>query len=238
MYSRRARIGVIAPLDDKVEYAFNKYAPEGVAFNSPRLSFPGPTPEGLIYLADQLEGAAKMYAKQHHDVVLFGCTSGSCIKGVGWDKECIRTIERACGWPGLTTSTAVLEAFQALGLNKTVVMTPYPDDTNEAERQFLEDNGIHVTSITGVGFNRMKTMGGDAQADKFFLYRNAKKLKTEGAEVFFLSCMGLATMELVEILEEDLGIPVITSHQASLWACLRHCRVNEKISGLGKLFTI
>ena len=43
---------------------------------------------------------------------------------------------------------------------------------------------------------------------------------------------------LVEILEEDLGMPVITSHQASLWACLRHSRINDKLPGLGKLFTI
>lgn len=235
MYSRRARIGVIAPLDDQVEYAFNKYAPDGVSFDSTRLSFPGPTPEGLIYLSNQLEDAAKMYAKKPHDVVLFGCTSGSCIKGYGFDKECIARIERACGWPGLTTSTAVLEAFKALGLNRTVVMTPYPEETNLAEKKFLEDNGLEVTSITGIGFNRIN---GIANPTKEFLYRNAKKLKLEGAEVFFLSCMGLATMELVEILEEDLGMPVITSHQASLWSALRHCRVNDKLPGLGKLFTI
>ena len=235
MYSLRARIGVIAPLDDQVEYAFNKYAPEGVSFDSTRLSFPGPTPEGLIYLSDQLEEAARMYRKKRHDVVLFGCTSGSCIKGYGFDKECIERIERACGWPGLTTSTAVLEAFKALGLNRTVVMTPYPEETNEAEKKFLEDNGITVTSITGVGFNKV---GEYAHPGKAFLCRQAKKLKTEGAEVFFLSCMGLATMELVEILEEDLGMPVITSHQASLWSCLRHCRVNDKIDGLGRLFTL
>lgn len=59
MYSWRARIGVIAPLDDQVEYAFNKYAPEGVAFNCTRLYFPGPTPEGLIFLSDQLEETAE-----------------------------------------------------------------------------------------------------------------------------------------------------------------------------------
>ncbi len=235
MYSTRARIGVIAPLDDKVEYAFNKYAPQGVSFDSTRLSFPGPTPEGLVFLSDQLEEAARMYKKSHHDVVLFGCTSGSCIKGYGFDKECIERIERACGWPGLTTSTSVLEAFRALGLNRTVVMTPYPDDTNEAEKKFLEDNGIEVTSITGIGFNRV---GEFSHPDKMHLYRNAKKLKTEGADVFFLSCMGLATMELVQVLEEDLGMPVITSHQASLWACLRKSRVNDKLPNLGRLFTI
>ena len=124
MYSWRARIGVIAPMDDQVEYAFNRYAPDGVAFNCSRLSFPGPTPEGLAILTDQLEDAARMYRDQRHEVVLFGCTSGSCIRGAGWDQECIRRIERACGWPGLTTSTAVLEAYRALGLKRTVVMTP------------------------------------------------------------------------------------------------------------------
>ena len=219
MYSLRARIGVIAPLDDQVEYAFNKYAPEGVSFDSTRLSFPGPTPEGLVYLSDQLEEAAKMYRKKRHDVVLFGCTSGSCIKGYGFDKECIERIERACGWPGLTTSTAVLEAFRALGLRRTVVMTPYPEDTNQAEKKFLEDNGLEVTSITGIGFNKN---GPYSHASKLHLYRNAKKLKTEGAEVFFLSCMGLSTLEIVGELETMMGIPEITSHQATLWSDLRH----------------
>ena len=235
MYAWRAKIGVIAPIDEKVEYAFNKHAPEGVAFNSTRLWFPGPTPEGLIYLSDQLEEAAKKYKDQYHDVVLFGCTSGSCIKGLGFDKECIERIERACGWPGLSTSTAVLEAFEALGLRKTVVMTPYPEDTNQLEKKFLEDNGLEVTSITGIGFNKI---GDYAYADKLFLYRNAKKLDLTGAEVFFLSCMGLQTMDFVQILEDDLGIPVITSHQASLWACLRHAGIRDKLPDLGKLFTL
>ena len=56
--------------------------------------------------------------------------------------------------------------------------------------------------------------------------------------MFFLSCMGLATMELVQVLEEDLGMPVITSHQASLWACLRHSKIKDKLPGLGRLFIL
>lgn len=235
MYGWRAKIGLITPMSENAEHAFHIYAPEGVSFASMKINFPGPTPEGLAILTDRLEETAAMYKDYDADLVVFGCTSGSCIKGYGFDKECVQRIERACGWPGLTTSTAVLEAFQALGLRRTVVMTPYPEDTNQAEKKFLEDNGLEVTSITGVGFNRV---GEFSHPSKYFLYRKAKELKTEGAEVFFLSCMGLATMELVEILEEDLGMPVITSHQASLWACLRHSRVNDKLPGLGRLFTI
>ena len=236
MYSRRARIGIITPLGEQVEHAFNYFAPDGVAFVTTGLNFPGPTPEGLIFLSDQVEETAKKYAKGHFDVILFGCTSGSCIKGFGFDKEMIRRIERASGHQGLTTSTAVLEAFRALGCKKTVVMTPYPDDTNAAEKKFLEDNGVGVISITGV--ERGGGKGEFCHASREFLYRYAKKLSIEGADSFFLSCMGLATLDFVQELEDDLGVPVITSHQASLWGCLRHAGINDKLPGLGKLFTL
>lgn len=235
MYHWRAKIGIITPVGDTVEYAFNRYAPDGVSFNTTRLWFPGPTPEGLVYLSDQLEAAAGMFRDSRHDVVLFGCTVGSCIKGFGFDRECIARIERSCGCPGLTTSTAVLEAFSALAASSAVVMTPYPEATNQAEQRFLEDNRIHVTSITGVGFNQDALY---SEADKYFLYRKAKALNRADAEVLFLSCMGLATMELIQILETDFNMPVITSQQASLWACLRHAGIRDRIPGLGKLFTI
>lgn len=234
-YGARASIGVITPLGDGVDHTFNKYAPEGVSFTITGLTFPGPTPEGLIYLSDQVEDASKKYTKGQFDVILFGCTSGSCIGGFGFDQEMIERIERGSGHPGLTTSTSVLEAFKALGAKKTVVLTPYPDNTNEIEKKFLEDNGIEVISISGMGFNR----GGEfTHTSREFLYRSAKALKKEGADSFFLSCMGLNTMEFVQTMEDDFGVPVITSHQASLWACLRHSGVKDKIPGLGKLFTL
>ena len=236
MYSRRARIGIITPLGETVEHAFNEHAPDGVAFVTTGLNFPGPTPEGLIFLSDQVEETAKKYAKGHYDVILFGCTSGSCIKGFGFDKEMIERIERASGHQGLTTSTTVLEAFQALGCKKTVVMTPYPDETNQAEKKFLEDNGIEVISITGV--ERGGGKGEFCHPSREFLYRHAKQLNMEGADSFFLSCMALPTLEFIKEMEEDFGVPVITSHQASLWGCLRHAGIYDKLPHLGKLFTI
>ncbi|MCI9106556.1 MAG: hypothetical protein HFG57_11530 [Lachnospiraceae bacterium] len=112
----RARIGLISPIGESIERAFNRYVPEGVAVNSTKLWFPGPTIEGLIHLSDQLEKAAEMYKKQRHELLMFGCTSGSMVKGYGFDKECIRRMEKVSGVPAITTSTAVLEAFDILGM--------------------------------------------------------------------------------------------------------------------------
>jgi len=241
MYGWRAKIGLITPMSENAEHAFHIYAPEGVSFASMKINFPGPTPEGLTILTDRLEETAAMYRNYDLDLVVFGCTSGSCIKGVGWDQECIRQIERASGKPGLTTSTAVLEALKALDSKKVAVLTPYPEATNEAERRFLEDNGYEVTNIVGMDMATYTGANGEPHfesADEHFLYQNARKMDLKGADTFFLSCMGLTTMEIIDALETTLEVPVITSHQATLWSALRHCRVGAKLPGQGRLFTI
>lgn len=239
MYGWRAKIGLITPMSENAEHAFHIYAPEGVSFASMKINFPGPTPEGLTILTDQLEETAAKYAGYDVDLVVFGCTSGSCIKGFGWDKECIRQIERASGVPGLTTSTAVLEAMQALGTKKVAVLTPYPEETNEAERKFLEDNGYEVTNIVGMDVSHIRVGKRKMEAaDEDFLYRNSLAMDLKGADTFFLSCMGLTTMEIIDELETALQVPVLTSHQATLWSALRHCRVGAKLPKLGRLFTL
>ena len=241
MYGWRAKIGLITPMSENAEHAFHIYAPDGVSFASMKINFPGPTVEGLTILTDRLEETAAMYKGSGMDLVVFGCTSGSCIKGVGWDKECIEQIERASGIPGLTTSTAVLEALKALGAKKICVVTPYPDETNIIEKKFLEDNGYEVTNIVGMDLSAVTNAKGKpirSDCDEYFLYQNCVNTDLNGADTFFLSCMGLTTMEIIDAVERDLGVPVVTSHQATLWAALRHCRVGAKLPKLGKLFTI
>ena len=240
MYGSRAKIGLITPMSENAEHAFHIYAPEGVTFASLKINFPGPTPEGLRFLVSQLEDTAAMYKNYPLDLVIFGCTSGSLIEGVGFDKECIRRIERASGSKGLTTSTAVLEALEALGSRKVAVLTPYPAETNEAEKKFLEDNGFEVTNIETMDMSSLAKDGRGRfeRADEDFLIRNCEALDLNGADTFFLSCMGLTTMEIIARVEEKLGVPVITSHQATLWSALRHCGVQDTIPGEGKLFLL
>ena len=239
MYGWRAKIGLITPMSENAEHAFHIYAPDGVSFASMKLLFPGPTPEGLRILTSQLEETAAKYKDYNVDLLVFGCTSGSCIEGYGFDQECIRRMERASGKPALTTSTAVLEALKALDTKKIAVLTPYPDDTNEAEKKFLEDNGFEVTNIVGMDMSQFNDDGlGFENAGEAFLYQSAKNVDLAGADVFFLSCMGLSTMEVIAALEGDLGVPVITSHQATLWSALRHCEVGAKRTDMGKLFTL
>ena len=55
------------------------------------------------------------------------------------------------------------------------------------------------------------------------------------AEGILISCGNLRTFEVIEPLETDTGLPVITSNQAGLWQALRLVGVKDRLLGLGRL---
>jgi maleate cis-trans isomerase len=136
--------------------------------------------------------------------------------------------------PVSTTSTAVMEAFHALEVKKMVVATPYIDWVNELEKNFFEGNGIRVLNIQGLGCRGLDVSKVTPEA----VYRFAKAQDRKEADSIFLSCMGLRTLEVLSILERDLGKPVLSSNQVTLWMLFRLCSIpaSDNRCDFGSLF--
>src|SRR6266481_6205985 len=62
-------------------------------------------------------------------------------------------------------------------------------------------------------------------------YRLAREADAPDADAVLLSGTGLPTIGVIEVLERDLGKPVVSSNQAALWRALRLAGVRESISG-------
>ena len=54
----------------------------------------------------------------------------------------------------------------------------------------------------------------------------------------FLSGTGMPTLPVLQLLEEDLGKPVISSASAMMWCALRLAGVRQPIAGYGRLMTL
>lgn len=238
MLNWRANIGAVCPGPAiTVENDFNNYAPKGVGISTMHIPWgkpgAGPTPENLKMMASGLEeGCRRFYdPRDKQDVVIFACTSGSLIGGPTFDKECVKIIEDVTGSRGLTTSTAILEAFAGMNMHRLAVITPYPQATNDAEKLFLEKNGVGVTTIVDMNPERnyIPTLTPE------FVYQQVKKLDIEGADGIFISCTALDVIRMIPYMEEDFGLPVVTSNQASIWASLRYAGVGTKMPELGRL---
>ena len=68
------------------------------------------------------------------------------------------------------------------------------------------------------------------------IYHMARQVDKPESEAIFISCTNLHTIELIEKLECDLGKPVITSNQATMWNLLRMAGIQDKLPGYGQLF--
>lgn len=232
----RGRIGLITPSPgSSTEAEFNRYRPEGVAVLTTRVPLFGISREGLEKMSSFVDDAASLLASADVDVIVFGCTAATLLNGPGWDRQIMDRLAGLTGKKITTTSTGVLEALAALHTERVAVATPYSAEVNEAEKAFLDGEGFPVTNIIGPLLSDPKLV---PQIPPEEMYRLARAADTPDAEVLFLSCTGLHVLGIIDMLERDLGKPVITSNQVSLWSALKKLGVNEEIPGLGRLFTL
>lgn len=221
MIGWKARFGVILPsINVTTEPEFYRCMPEGITAHFTRMEFNDTTPEYFERMIDDVPAGTRMLTHAGVDAIMFGCTSGSLYGGLGYDQKIIAKIKEHADVPVSTTSTAVIEAFRVLGVNKVAIATPYEDWVNKLEKTFFEESGIRVLNIQGLGLSRLV---GEVHPETF--YRFAKAQDRKEADALFLSCMGLRTLDLVHRLETDIGKPVLSSNQVSLWMLLRLCGI-------------
>ncbi|HIE26618.1 TPA: maleate cis-trans isomerase [Candidatus Poribacteria bacterium] len=234
MYGWKGKIGLLVPsVNTVVEPETNRMAPEGINIYATRMRNATVDVENTRDMLSHLNRAADELASAKMDVIAFACTAGSFFEGTSGEQELKTTIERIASAPAVTTSGAVVKALRLLHLNKIVVATPYPDDMNNLERKFLVANGFDALDIKGLGIVDAWSIGAVTPEET---YDFARKVFSADADGMFISCTNLRTIEVIERLEKETGKPVVTSNQATFWACLRAIRYTETIQGYGKLF--
>jgi len=230
MYGWRKRIGLILPSSNTtMECEMWSALPQGISLHSARIPLKEVNAEALKDMDSSSMNAAMSLLDAEVDCILFGCTSGSLIKGKGYNKKMSAKMEKELKVPFITTSTAVVEALKSFNAKELSVVTPYIDEVNEREKEFLESYGFSILSIKGMGIEKNRDIGKVTPQE---LYRFASNSK---GNCLFISCTNLRTFEIIEVLEKDLNMPVVTSNQASLWLSLKRIGIKERLEGLGSL---
>jgi len=242
MHGWRGKIATMIPAGNcTMEPEAYMIAPKGVAFYFAGMAGErgGLDVEGLTSQNEHIPECTYELKRYRPDIIVYGCTSGSLILGVDYDREIIKQIEDCIASPprpmsGIkvtTTSTAVIDALRKLNITSVAVATPYPEITNQKEKEFLEGHGFKVTNIEGLPSPEGISIHRPEEA-----YRLARKVDSERNDGIFISCTNFRTLEIIDTLEEDTEKPVVTSNQATFWQALRMIGVNAKMQGFGKLF--
>ncbi|MEM7059180.1 MAG: arylmalonate decarboxylase [Pseudomonadota bacterium] len=229
----RGKLGfVLLATEQTVQDDMMRICPDGVGVHFARVQNADViTNETLAAIAPELTRAsATLLPDGSLDVVSYACTSGSLVLGQERVEDLLST-----GNPGAKPSSiiaAVLRALQAVQAREIVVVTPYLDEINTAERDYMTARGFEVQNIQGLNLERDSDMVRVAPA---YLADMAAGMDREAADAIFISCGALRSIDIIEDLEARTGKPVITSNQALAWDALRLAGINDKIPGFGRL---
>ena len=230
----RARLGfILMSTDLAAESDFFDISTKDVAIHITRLKTDDYTTNETLskHIEFMADAASRIQPDTKPDVISYSCTSGSIVIGEDRVKEEIKK-----GAPyaiPMTLVTGVVDALRELKVKNLVVGTPYLDEINTNEAEFLFNKGFSVLNIQGLNLTKGIEFG---TVTPDYWIKFAEEINEESADAIFLSCGGIRSTEVIDQIEQKVGKPVITSNQAQMWSCLRRAGVEDNISGFGKLF--
>ena len=240
MFGWRGRIGVLLPPGNPtVEPELSAMVPAGVTLHFGRLETPPSVgkagehagmEERIRAYREGLAGPTSALSQVRPAVVLLAHTASSYALGYGNEQTLVDRIASLAGAPALLAAQAVLAALRHLGVKRLALGTPYPESISRQGKAYWEAAGFEIA-----GYHRLENVTDIYAENEERAYELACRADAPEADAVLLSGTGLPTVAVLETLERDLGKPVLSSNQASLWRALRMARVRESIAGFGRL---
>jgi maleate isomerase len=240
MIGYRARLGfLLPPGNPTIEPELMTLVPSGVSLHFHRMVARGVT--GSLdgqetrnrMMIDHLDESEELLAMVKPDVIVIAHTATSYTLGIDGEAALLARLSEATGRRVVSAFGSVAAALQRLGAERVALGAPSSAETTAQGKAHLEAHGFRV-----VGCDNLKGVTNiyDETAER--AYTLARSVDCAEAEAVFLSGTGMPTLPMLEMLETDLGKPVISSNLAMMWHALRLAGVGAKVPGYGRLLTL
>lgn len=217
----KASLGLIVlRTDETIEADFRRLVnAEGVALYTARLPCETElTPEAISRMQDALQPAAALLPRTiEYDVIGYACTSGTTIIGAD---NVAREIRRGAQTRHVTDPlTAIRAACAALNIKRLGFLSPYVAEVSTRMHEILEADGLEIVSFGTFAEESDERI---ARIDAASIKQAARDIAADApCDALFMSCTNLRAVSVIEELEAELGIPVLSSSQALAWHMLR-----------------
>lgn len=217
---RPPQIGLIVlQSDESIEPDFHRLIPAEAELLVSRVpSGAEVTTETLSAQEAHLTAAAALFPlSARFAAVGYGCTSGTAQIGAA---EVARRIHAGTATDAVTEPvSALIAACRSLGIGRLALLSPYVAPVSARLRETLAAAGI-ATPVFG-SFD-VAEEARVARIDRASILQAAGALAA-GAEVdaLFLSCTNLRTLDVIGLLEAQLGLPVLSSNLVLAWHLLQ-----------------
>jgi maleate cis-trans isomerase len=155
------------------------------------------------------------------------------VLGHKGEAELIRKWERKYKIPVFTSGTNQVRALKALKVKRFVGATYFTGAINDVFAKYFVDAGFEVLGMEGIA-TRFEDVG---QLSSHEVYAHVKRafLKHRKAQAIYLLGSGWRVLPVIDLLEQDLGVPVIHPVPARCWEIQRRLSIRQPVKGFGRM---
>jgi maleate isomerase len=155
------------------------------------------------------------------------------LLGYKGEAALLKKWERQYKVPMFTSGTNHVRALKALKVKRFVGATYFSGKINDLFARYFVEAGFDVLGMEGIDaeFDKIQQLS----AQEVYAHIKRSFLKHKGAQAIYLLGSGWRVLETIDMLEQDLGVPVIHPVPARCWEIQHRLSIREKIPGYGRL---
>jgi maleate isomerase len=228
-------VGYIVPSSGTTtQVEWESVRPEGVLFVCSRVRLETVAVDSIKSAAGELTRAARELSTAAIDSLIQVGTPFVLVSRNGVSGSIEDMLHKESGVPSMSMAMASVLALKQLGVRRLALASPYTPELRMRLEDFLAKSGFEVLASEGLGLISNLDIN---RLPAHISYKTARQAlaKAAGAEAIFIASGGWRTFAILEALECDTGLPVVSSNAAGLWAGLGLAGVRESIPGHGRL---
>lgn len=236
------RVGLIVPstnvtVETEIPLLLSQ-AGERFSFHSTRMRMHSVTPEQLRAMNAQRERCVLEIGDAGTDVVLYACLVAIMAMGPGHHRDAEFRIAEQLGSGGsptkvLSSAGALLQALQETGAKRVALVMPYMLPLARQVVDYIEAEGIEVVdwrALEVADNAEVACIPGERVLEA------ARGLDLSDADALVISCcVQMPSLDLVQLAEDELGLPVLSAATAGAYSILRSLGLPVDIPGAGSL---
>jgi maleate isomerase len=179
------------------------------------------------------EAAIARLAEQKVDLIHPEGAPPFMVRGFKGERKLLDKWEKQYKTPVFTSGSNHIAALKALGIKKFVGATYFSGDINDTFAAYFREAGFTVLGMDGIDVPFEQV--GSLSAHEVYSHIKKAFLKQPKAEAIYMLGTGWRVLEMIETLEQDLGVPVIHPVPARCWEIQRRLHIRQPVLGYGAL---
>lgn len=241
------RVGLIVPssnttMETELPELFRRRAAvtgESFTWHSARARMSHVTPEELDRMVQASDVSAQSLADAPVEAIAYACLVAVMARGAGAHRDVQARLEAALvdsprQPPVVTSAGALVDGLTAIGARRVAMITPYMRPLAELVADYVRSEGIEVADLVALEVSDNIEVGRIAPEN---LVEHARKVcEQDGLDALVLSaCVQMPSLAVVKLVEDEVGIPVVTAATATARAILLALGLTPTVPDAGRM---